>query len=298
MSSHKPTVFRGIATALITPLRDGRIDREALFALIDAQIHGGVDAILVAGTTGETSTLSFDEHGELIALAKKAIGGRVPLLAGCGSNCTSRACELARIACSSGADGLLAVTPYYNKASDDGLLLHYQAIAKAATKPLIVYNVPSRTGVSLQMKHYRELAKIDGVVGVKEASGNLSLLEELCAVCKDDLDIYTGNDDQIVAAMRLGAAGAISVLSNVYPKATVALFGLCANEDWRQAEERMQELRPVIGELFREVNPIPVKYLAHLMGYCEAEYRLPLCPPSPETQRRLEDLLVCHTNLT
>ena len=189
MSSHKPTVFRGIATALITPLRDGRIDREALFALIDAQIHGGVDAILVAGTTGETSTLSFDEHGELVSLAKKAIGGRVPLLAGCGSNCTSRACELARIACSAGADGLLAVTPYYNKASDDGLLLHYQAIAKAATKPLIVYNVPSRTGVSLQIKHYRELAKIDGIVGVKEASGNLSLLEELCAVCKNDLDI-------------------------------------------------------------------------------------------------------------
>ena len=298
MSSHKPTVFRGIATALITPLRDGRIDREALFTLIDAQIQGGVDAILVAGTTGETSTLSFDEHGELISLAKEAIGGRVPLLAGCGSNCTSRACELARIACSAGADGLLAVTPYYNKASDDGLLLHYQAIAKAATKPLIVYNVPSRTGVNLQMKHYRELAKIDGIVGVKEASGNLSLLEELCTVCKDDLDVYTGNDDQIVASMRLGAAGAISVLSNVYPKATAELFRLCTNEDWRQAEERMQELRPVIGELFREVNPIPVKYLAHLMGYCEAEYRLPLCSPSPETQRRLEDLLVCHPNLT
>ena len=298
MSFHKPTVFRGIATALITPLRDGRIDRESLFSLIEMQIHGGVDAILVAGTTGETSTLSFDEHGELIALAKESIGDRVPLLAGCGSNCTSRACELARIACAAGADGLLAVTPYYNKASDDGILLHYQAIAKAATKPLIVYNGPSRTGLGLQMKHYRELAKIDNIVGVKEASGNLSLLEELCAVCKDDLDVYTGNDDQIVASMRLGAVGAISVLSNVYPKSTAELLRLCADENWKQAEERMQELHPVIEELFREVNPIPVKYLAHLMGYCEAEYRLPLCPPSAETQRRLADLLAHHPDLT
>ncbi len=291
MSFVKPTVFRGIATALITPMRDGRIDRDSLSTLIEMQIQGGVDAILVAGTTGESSTLSFDEHGELVSLAKEYIRGRVPLLAGCGSNCTSRACELARIACAAGADGLLAVTPYYNKASDDGLLLHYKELARAASRPLIVYNVPSRTGVSLQMKHYRELAKIDGITGVKEASGNLSLLEELCATCTDSLDVYTGNDDQIVAAMRLGASGAISVLSNVYPKTTAALYRLCVEENWQQAEAKIQDLRPLIGELFREVNPIPVKYLAHLMGYCEAEYRLPLCPPSAETQKRLADLL-------
>ena len=291
MSFIKPTVFRGIATALITPLRDGRIDREALSTLIEMQIQGGVDAILVAGTTGESSTLSFDEHGELVSLAKEYIRGRVPLLAGCGSNCTSRACELARIACDAGADGLLAVTPYYNKASDDGLLLHYKELAHATALPLIVYNVPSRTGVTLQMKHYRELAKIDGIIGVKEASGNLSLLEELCATCGEALDVYTGNDDQIVSAMRLGAAGAISVLSNVYPKTTVALYRLCVDENWRDAERNIQDLRPVIGELFREVNPIPVKYLAHLMGYCQSEYRLPLCPPGAETQKRLADLL-------
>ena len=296
MSFVKPTVFRGIATALITPMRDGRIDRDSLSRLIEMQIQGGVDAILVAGTTGESSTLSFDEHGELVALAKEYIRDRVPLLAGCGSNCTSRACELARIACAAGADGLLAVTPYYNKASDDGLLLHYQELARAASRPLIVYNVPSRTGVSLQMKHYRELAKIDGITGVKEASGNLSLLEELCATCGEDLDVYTGNDDQIVAAMRLGASGAISVLSNVYPKTTAALYRLCINANWQQAEKAMQDLRPLIGELFCEVNPIPVKYLAHLMGYCEAEYRLPLCPPSAETQKRLAKLLDRYTD--
>ncbi len=298
MSFYKPTVFEGIATALITPFRNGRIDRVALSALIEMQIHGGVDAILVAGTTGESSTLSFEEHGELVTLAKEYIHGRVPLLAGCGSNCTSRACELARIACSAGADGLLAVTPYYNKASDDGVLLHYKELAKAARRPLIVYNVPSRTGLSLQMRHYRELSKIDGIVGVKEASGNLSLLEELCATCGDALDVYTGNDDQIVSSMRLGATGAISVLSNVYPKATADLYRLCAEQKWQKAEGQMQVLRPLIGELFREVNPIPVKYLAHLMGYCEAEYRLPLCPPCGETQKRLTDALDRYSHLT
>jgi len=256
-----------------------------------------VDAILVAGTTGESSTLSFDEHGELVSLAKELIRGRVPLLAGCGSNCTSRACELARIACSAGADGLLAVTPYYNKASDDGILLHYKELARASTRPLIVYNVPSRTGLGLQMKHYRELAKIDGITGVKEASGNLALLEELCATCGDALDVYTGNDDQIVSSMRLGAVGAISVLSNVYPKTTAQLYRLCAEENWREAEQQMQTLRPLIGELFREVNPIPVKFLAHLMGYCEAEYRLPLCPPSADTRKRLVEILDRYSDL-
>lgn len=298
MSLYHPTVFRGVATALVTPFRNGVIDRDALSALIEMQIHGGVDAILVAGTTGESSTLSFDEHGELVSLAKELIRGRVPLLAGCGSNCTSRACELARIACSAGADGLLAVTPYYNKASDEGVLLHYKAIAHAATRPLIVYNVPSRTGLGLQMKHYRELAKIEGIVGVKEASGNLSLLEELCATCGDTLDVYTGNDDQIVSSMRLGAAGTISVLSNVYPKAVSELCRLCADEKWREAEEKMQPLRPLIGDLFREVNPIPVKYLAHLMGYCEAEYRLPLCPPAAETKAKLGETLTRYAELT
>ncbi len=297
MSLHKPTVFRGVATALITPFHNGEIDRQFLAHLIELQILSGVSAILVAGTTGESSTLSFAEHGELIEFAKDCVGDRVPLLAGCGSNCTSRACELARIACSAGADALLAVTPYYNKTTDEGILLHYQAIVKASSRPLIVYNVPSRTGFSMNMKHYRELAKLDGVVGVKEASGNLSLVEQLCAECGEDLDVYTGNDDQTVSSMRLGAVGVISVCSNVYPRAMVELCRLCAEGNWKQADRRMAVLRPMMGELFREVNPVPVKYLAHLMGLCEAEYRLPLCPPSPETQARLVDLLQQYQHL-
>ena len=192
------SIFRGVATALITPFCGEHIHRDALSRLIEWQIQGGVKAILVAGTTGEGSTLSFAEHGELIQTAREMIGDRALLLAGCGSNCTQRACELAKIACDGGADALLAVTPYYNKASDAGILAHYEAIAKTSSRPVIVYNVPSRTGVHLCMKHYRALAQIEGIAGVKEASGDLSLLEELCAECGDALDVYTGNDDQSI----------------------------------------------------------------------------------------------------
>ena len=292
MSLHKPTVFKGAATALITPFREGTIDYEALEGLIEGQIQAGVSALLVAGTTGESATLSFAEHGELVAFARDRIKGRVPLLAGCGSNCTSRAEELARIACRSGADALLAVTPYYNKTSDRGILLHFRAIAEASSRPVILYNVPSRTGFHMTMRHYRELAKHERIVGVKEASGDLSLLEALCSECGDVLDVYTGNDEQTVAAMRLGALGVVSVCSNVVPRKMVELCRLCAEGEWKRAGQKLRKLQPLMTELFREVNPIPVKYLAALMGLCAPEYRLPLCPPAPETCKRLEGMLV------
>ncbi len=291
MSLRKPTLFQGAATALITPFREGSLHREALAALLERQISCGVSAILVAGTTGEASTLSFAEHGRLVEPAAEIIGNRVPLLAGCGSNCTERACELARIACSAGADGLLAVTPYYNKASDDGLLRHYAAISEASTRPVIVYSVPSRTGVALRLRHYRELAKLERIVGVKEASGDLQLLWELCAECGELLDIYTGNDEQTVSAIRLGARGSISVASNVVPSAVCEVVRLCFAGEWKRASARMLRLLPLIGELFCEVNPIPVKYLSSLLGLCDAEYRLPLTPPAAESRRRLEALL-------
>ncbi len=291
MSLHKPTVFQGVATALITPFCDGGIDYTSLDRMIELQIRAGVGAILVAGTTGEGSTLSFDEHGELIAHAAKTVSGRLPLLAGCGSNCTERACELARIACRAGADALLSVTPYYNKTSDAGILLHYKAIAEASSRPIIVYNVPSRTGFRMTIKHYRELAKLDRIVGVKEASGDLSLLETLCADCGELLDIYTGNDDQTVAAYKLGGSGVISVCSNLVPARMVELCRLCSEGDYKRASKRMRRLQPLISELFCEVNPIPVKYMASQMGLCAPLYRLPLCPPSPDTRRRLEELL-------
>ena len=288
MSLHKATLFTGVATALITPFSNSEIDYAAFGELIDHQIESDVSALLVAGTTGECATLSVEEIYRLTSFAKKRICGRVPLLAGCGSNSTQHAIHLAEAVCEAGADALLVVTPYYCKASDRGLLLHFRAIADRATRPLILYNVPSRTGVALSMSHYRELAKHENIIGVKEASGDLSLLENLCAECGDDLDVWTGNDPQTVAAMRLGAIGVISVVSNVLPHAMVELCRLCAVKDYRVAEERLISLRERIDALFAEVNPIPVKYVAAMKGFCAAEYRLPLCPPSPELSRRLQ----------
>jgi len=292
MSLHKPTLFCGVATALITPFCEGEIDYPALGALIDRQLDSNVDALLVAGTTGESATLSVRELYELTAFAKERIGGRVPLLAGCGSNSTAHAVELAKTACEGGADGLLAVTPYYNKASDRGLLAHYQALADAADRPLILYNVPSRTGYHLTMEHYRELAKHENIVAVKEASGNLGLLEALCDECGDDLDVYTGNDYQLVASMKLGGSGVISVISNLLPAESVELYRLCACGEWRAAGAKQRALFQRMQALFWEVNPIPVKFVASLMGLCQPEYRLPLCAPAPHTAKRLRAIFM------
>lgn len=290
MSLHRPTVFTGAATALITPFLTGEIDYEAFGNLIDLQIDSGISALLVAGTTGESATLTLQEHYDLVRYAKKRINGRVPLLAGCGSNSTAHALELSHAACDAGADALLAVTPYYNKASDRGLLLHYRAIADTASRPLMLYNVPSRTGYHISMELYRELAAHENIVAVKEASGDLGLLEALCAECGDLLDVYTGNDHQIVSSMKLGAQGVISVCSNILPRETVELCRHCSAGEFRQAENRMRELLPKMQALFWEVNPIPVKYVAALKGLCAAEYRLPLCPPSPEISKKLQKL--------
>lgn len=290
MSLHKPTVFSGAATALITPFTHGRIDYEALGALIDLQISGGVNALLVAGTTGESATLTLEEHRALTAFAKDRIAGRVPLLAGCGSNSTAHAIELAKAVCEAGADALLAVTPYYNKTSDLGLIAHYTALANAAPRPLILYDVPARTGMRISLAVYRALAVHENIVAVKEASGDLGLLEQLCDACGDLLDVYTGNDHQTVTAMKLGAVGVISVCSNLFPREVSELCRLCLAGEFRQANGRMRELLPKMQALFWEVNPIPVKYVAALRGLCAAEYRLPLCPPSPEIARKLQSL--------
>ena len=290
MSLHKPTLFTGVATALITPFSQGVVDFDALGGLIDAQLEANVDALLVGGTTGESATLTQEELLCITRFAKERIAGRVPLLAGCGSNSTAHAVALAKTAAKGGADGLLAVTPYYNKASDRGLLAHYRAIADATDAPLILYNVPSRTGYHLTMELYRELAKHENLVGVKEASGELGLLEALCDECGADLDVYTGNDDQLVPAMKLGAQGVISVYSNVAPREVSALYRLCAAGVWRRAGEESRACRARMRALFWEVNPIPVKYVASLLGLCRSEYRLPLCPPSPDTAKRLRAL--------
>ena len=290
MSLHKPTVFTGVATALITPFREGRIDFDAVERLIELQISGGVSAILVAGTTGESSTLSQEEHYELVRFSKEKIGGRIPLLAGCGSNDTAHAVALAKAVCEGGADALLAVTPYYNKASDKGILLHYRAIADAADRPLILYNVPTRTGFSMTLHHYRELSAHPNIVAVKEASGDLGLLEALATECGDRLDVYTGNDHQTVSSYKLGAKGVISVYSNLYPRAMAEICRHASAGEWRQAESRLRAALPGMHALFREVNPIPVKHVAAGRGLCLPEYRLPLCSPSQETARYLQGI--------
>lgn len=292
MSLHKPTVFYGVATALITPFRCGEIDYGALADLIEAQLAGGINALLIAGTTGEASTLDYGEHHDLIAFAKERIGGRVPLLAGCGSNCTSRAVELAKSACEAGADALLAVTPYYNKATHRGLIYHYRAIADAASRPLMLYNVPSRTGVSLQMEQYRVLAEHPNITGVKESSGDLGLMERLIAECGEKLDVYAGNDDQLLPALKLGALGGISVYSNLFPADMCEVWKLFANHSKKAAEQKQNKLLTRQQAMFWEVNPIPVKYVASLLGICENEFRLPLCPPAPETCKRLKELFL------
>ena len=290
MSLCKPTVFTGVATALITPFSGGVIDYPALEAMIESQISSGVSALLVAGTTGESATLTVAEHRELVAFSKERIAGRVPLLAGCGSNSTHHAVELTKAVCEAGADAVLAVTPYYNKSNDRGILAHYRTLADVSTRPLILYNVPSRTGFSLTLEHYRELSSHPNVVGVKEASNDLSLLAQVCAECGDSLDVYTGNDNRTVASIKLGAKGIISVVSNLFPRAMSELFRLCASGEWRQAHQRERALLPQINALFCEVNPIPVKYVASRKGLCNLEYRLPLAPPSPSAAKLLQDL--------
>lgn len=290
MSIEKQTIFKGVATALITPFCKGEIDYEALQNLIEMQIDAGVGAILVAGTTGESPTLSLREHADLVSFAARQIDGRLPLIAGCGSNSTSHACELAEAVAESGADALLAVTPYYNRTNDRGIVAHYHAIADATKKPLILYNVPARTGFSMTLAHYRELAEHPNIVAVKEASPDLSLLANLCGECGSALDVYTGNDHHTMSAMRLGASGVISVYSNVAPRKMTEICRLCAAGDWKLAYQRQKQSLAAMQALFWETNPIPVKQVMASMGLCHAEYRLPLSPPTPETARRLGEV--------
>ncbi len=290
MSIEKQTVFKGVCTALITPFYKGEIDYENLQNLIEMQIDAGVGAILLAGTTGESPTLSVREHADLVAFAARQIAGRLPLLAGCGSNCTAHACELAAAVAESGADALLAVTPYYNRTNDRGIVAHYHALADATQKPLILYNVPARTGFSMTLAHYRELAEHPRIVAVKEASPDLSLLASLCGECGTKLDVYTGNDHHTVAAMRLGASGVISVYSNVAPRKMTEICRFCTAGDWKLAYQRQKQILGQMQALFWETNPIPVKHVMATMELCHAEYRLPLSPPSGDTARRLGEL--------
>ena len=280
-------IFRGVATALITPLTADGVDYEALGRLIDWQIEEGINALVIAGTTGEGSTLSDEEHREVLKYSVARAAGRVPIIAGTGSNDTEYAVSLTKFACEVGADAALVVTPYYNKATQKGLVQMYQTIADASSIPLILYNVPSRTGVNIEPSTYAALAEHPQIRGIKEANGNISKIVEAFAAVGDRLDIYSGNDDQIVPLLSMGGKGVISVLSNVLPKKTVELCDRFFAGDVAGSAALQCEMLPLVNALFSEVNPIPVKAAMAAMGWCENFLRLPLTPMEPAHEEHL-----------
>jgi len=274
----KQTIFQGAATALVTPLNENGVDYEKLGKLIDWQIEKGIDALVICGTTGEGSTLSDEEHRQVLKYAVERAAGRIPMIAGTGSNNTSYAISLTQFACEIGYDAMLVVTPYYNKATQKGLITSFTAIADASTKPLILYNVPSRTGVSIEPATYAALADHPMIAAIKEASGNMSKTVETIALVDGKLDVYSGNDDQIVPIMACGGKGVISVLSNVLPAETSLLCRKFFEGDVAGAMQMQKQYLPLINALFCEVNPIPAKAAMAAMGFCEDYLRLPLTP--------------------
>ncbi len=273
----KNTVFTGAGVAIITPMNaDGSINWDEFGRVIDFQIDNGTDAIIVCGTTGESATMTDEEHVECIRYCVDRVGGRIPVIAGTGSNDTKYAVDLSKEAERLGADALLVVTPYYNKTSQRGLVAHFTAIADSVNVPIILYNVPSRTGVNIALDTYVELSKHKNIAAVKEASGNISAIAKIFEKCGDDLDVYSGNDDQIVPIMALGGKGVISVLSNVAPRETHQLAQLCLDNNVAEAAKMQIKYLELMNDLFIDVNPIPVKEAMNMMGFKAGECRLPL----------------------
>ena len=290
----KKTIFKGAGVAIITPFTEDGVNYDELGRIIEDQIANGTDAIVITGTTGESSTMSDEEHKEAIRYTVEKVNKRIPVIAGTGSNETSYAIQLSKYAEEVGADGLLLVTPYYNKATQKGLIAHYTAIADAVNIPIILYNVPSRTGVTIQIPTFVELAKHPNIVAVKEASGNLSAVAKIRHAVGDALDIYSGNDDQIVPILSLGGKGVISVLSNVAPKKTHDICQLYFDGKVEESAKLQIELIDLIDALFCEVNPIPVKVAMRMLGYEAGPLRLPLCEMEPAHEEQLRQSLKAH----
>ncbi len=281
----KKTIFEGVATALVTPMyEDGSINFDRLRTLIDEQIEAGIPALVICGTTGESATMTLEEHSEVIKAAVEHTAGRIKIIAGAGSNDTACAAQLAVEAEEAGADALLLVTPYYNKATQGGLIAHYKYIAERVHLPIILYNVPSRTGVNIKPETYAKLAEIPNIVAIKEANGDISSVVKTRLLCGDKLDIYSGNDDQIIPMMALGGKGVISVLSNVMPSQTVEMCDKMLKGDVKGAAEMQIKLSALIDALFIEVNPIPVKEAMNLMGMGMGPLRLPMTPMEENTK--------------
>ncbi|PWL97848.1 MAG: 4-hydroxy-tetrahydrodipicolinate synthase [Clostridiales bacterium] len=287
----KKEIFRGAATALITPFRDRAVDFEAFGAILDHQLAAGISALVVCGTTGEASTMTEREQIDTVAFAVRHVSGRVPVIAGAGSNNTAHAIELSRECCRVGADALLVVTPYYNKTSQKGLVRMYTEIADSVEKPLILYNVPSRTGVNIEPSTYAALADHPNIAGIKEAGGNFSKIAETVSLIGDKLALYSGNDDQTVPMLALGAAGVISVLSNVLPAETERMCRLFFEGEVKESAKMQCGLIPLISALFSDVNPIPVKEAMAMLGFCTPQMRLPLVGLDEEKREALRHRL-------
>ena len=287
----KNTIFTGAATAIVTPMTAQGVDYEQFGRLIDWQIAEGIDAIVVAGTTGEASTLSDDEHKEVIRYCVERVAGRVPVIAGTGSNDTAYAIELTKYAGEVGADAVLLVTPYYNKATQNGLIKFFTDIADASAVPCILYNVPSRTGCNIAPATVAALAEHPNIVAIKEASGNISQIAQVAHLCGDKIDIYSGNDDQIVPVLSLGGKGVISVLSDLMPAATSKMVHDYLDGNTAAATKAQLELLPLVDALFSEVNPIPAKAAMAKMGFGENYLRLPLTPMEEQNAEKLFALM-------
>ena len=287
----KKTIFTGAATAIVTPMDSNGVNYQEFERLIEWQIEQGIDAIVSVGTTGEGSTLTDEEHKQAIKFCVDVVNKRVPVIAGTGSNDTAYAIELSKYAEEVGADALLLVTPYYNKATQKGLIESFKVVADAVNIPCILYNVPSRTGCNLLPESIAVLAEHKNIVAVKEASGNISQIAKLAQLCGDKIDIYSGNDDQIIPVLSLGGKGVISVLSNIMPNETSQMCKLYMQGKTQEALKLQLDLLPLINALFCEVNPIPVKHAVYKMGFCQDYLRLPLTTMESQNAQKLEALM-------
>ena len=290
----KNVIFEGCGTAISTPFTEDGVNFEEFGKLIENQIENNVDAIIVCGTTGEAATMTVEERKETIKFAIEKAAGRTKIVAGTGSNNTRDAIEMSKFAESVGADGLLVVTPYYNKTTQAGLVAHYKAIASSVNTPIIMYSVQSRTGVNINPETCLELSKIDNIVAIKEASGNLSQIAKIASLCRDNLTIYSGNDDQVIPILSLGGKGVISVLSNVMPKYTHDMVMNYLNGNVKEASKMQLDVIDLISSLFCEVNPIPVKYALNLLGYNYGVPRLPLVELSDANKEKLKEIMQKH----
>lgn len=287
----KQPIFTGSGTAIVTPFTNDSVDYPALGRLLDFQLEGGADAIIVCGTTGEAVTMCYVERMRAIETVVRHVDGRVPVIAGTGSNSTENAITLSKDAVLAGVDGLLVVTPFYNKATQRGLIRHYTAVADAVTRPVILYHVPSRTGVRCTAETYAALAKHPNIAGVKEAGGDLALVQKTRELCPEDFYIWSGNDDETAPIMLFGGKGVISVAANVMPREMHELTAACLRGDFTAAGRMQLKLRKLCEALFWEVNPIPVKTALAMMGYCQEVFRSPMCEMEPENRERLRGVL-------